>query len=279
LTSFHYKIQTDGMTVESLLRDQWQAGKKTVHLMRMAKSVTDLEEKPVDWKEPQQSGTTLVIDFPEAVSSYVSSENNPNSIVYEDEHFLAAVKPAGMATHPDGPGETGTFMNQVIAYVREQGGVYAEHVHRLDQGTAGIILVAKHPIAKTIFDRMIENNEITRTYEAEVDGDVKRPKGVIRLSIGRDRHHPTRRRVSLSGQSAVTHFKVLERKEASTIIEAELETGRTHQIRVHFAHIGHPVTGDTLYGGSETNNGQYRLVAKSVTFNHPFTGEAITIEQ
>lgn len=279
MTSFHHHIAEDGTTIEQLLREQWQAGKKTVHLMRMEKSVTDIHGEPLEWKSPLKAGTELIFTVPGARSTYVPSSTTELEILFEDAHILAVVKPAGIATHPDGPEQDGTFMNDVMAYIEKNGGDYAEHIHRLDKGTAGVLLVAKHPIAKALFDRMIEQNEMTRTYHAEVDGTFKRPKGTIRLPIGRDRHHPQRRRVSPTGQAAVTHFRVIERKPNTTVIEAELETGRTHQIRVHLAHLGHPVTGDTLYEGSKTADGHFRLTATAVSFLHPFTKKQITIEK
>ena len=277
MTSFHYKVVEDGTTIEQLLREQWQAGKKTVHLMRMEKSVTGTDKDPIDWRLPLQTGTELTFTVPGAHSTYLPSTSDDLQILFEDEHILAVSKPAGLATHPDGPDRDGTLMNEVMAYIKSNEGEYAEHIHRLDKGTSGVILIAKHPIAKTLFDRMIEKNEITRTYQAEVDGSLKRPKGTINLPIGRDRHHPMRRRVSMSGQSAVTHFRVIERKQNSTLVEAELETGRTHQIRVHLAHLGHPVMGDTLYDGSETSDGEFRLTATALSFIHPFTNERIKI--
>lgn len=279
MTEFHYKIPEDGLTIDHLLREQWQAGKKTVHLMRMAKSVTNLDGEPIDWRLPLDAGTELSFTFPDAISTYVPAEQGELTVLYEDGHILAVEKPAGIATHPDGPGEIGTMMNLVMRHVKQNGEEYAEHVHRLDKGTAGVLLIAKHPISKALFDRMIEQNEIGRKYIAETDGFLKRPKGSIKLPIGRDRHHPVKRRVSLSGQSAITHFRVIERREDSTIVEAELVTGRTHQIRVHLSHIGHPVKGDTLYEGSETEDGHYRLNAFSLSFIHPFTGEQTLIEQ
>ena len=193
------------------------------------------------------------------------------TILFEDEHLIAALKPAGMAIHPDEEDKGGTFMNAVMAHVSKSNGMYAEHIHRLDKGTEGVVLIAKHPIAKALFDRMIEERSITRMYHAEVDGRVKRMRGTLQYPIGRDRHHPTRRRVSPGGQDAITRFQVIGRNDETTLVEASLETGRTHQIRVHFAHIGHPVKGDTLYGGSETADGNYQFVAKKVSFIHPFT--------
>jgi len=276
---FHYKTQQDGLTVEQLLKEQWQGGKKTVHLMRMAKSVLDSTGTPIDdWRAPLPEGTKLVVTFPDATSTYMSDDKGELTVLFEDEHILAVVKPAGIVTHPDGPLDTGTLMNRVMAHVRNNGGDYAEHIHRLDKGTSGVILIAKHPIAKSLFDRMIESNNLTRKYVAEVDGYLKRPRGTIKLPIGRDRHHPAKRLVSMSGQAAVTHFKVIERKEDTTLVEAQLETGRTHQIRVHLSHLGNPVMGDTLYDGSETEDGHYRLTATALEFIHPFTEQQTTIE-
>lgn len=277
MTAFHYTIREDGQTVEHLLREQWQAGKKTVHLMRMAKSVTDINGEPIVWKMPLDAGTELTISFPDAQSTYAADEQEDLTIVFEDDHLLAVFKPAGVATHPDKPGQLGTLMNRVMAYIQTNGGTYAEHVHRLDKGTAGILLIAKHPIAKALLDRMFEQNLITRKYIAETDGLLKRPKGSIKLPIGKDRHNSAKRRVSLDGQSAVTHFRVIDRTLDSTLVEAELETGRTHQIRVHLAHIGHPVKGDILYDGSSTDDGQYRLTASELSFKHPITEEQMTI--
>lgn len=277
LTSFHYKIAEDDVTVESLLREVWQAGKKTVHLMRMAKSVTTMDGEPIDWRTPLPKGTELTFSVPEARSSYFPEEGELE-IRYEDEHLLAVYKEAGIATHPEAPGQGGTLMNKVMMHIEKNGGTYAEHIHRLDKGTAGVLLIAKHPVAKAMLDRMLERHEIRRTYKAEVEGILKRPKGTINLPLGKDRHHAAKRRVSLSGQSAITHFTVIERKTDSTIVEAELETGRTHQIRIHFAHLGHPIVGDTLYGGDETADGEYHLTAINLTFSHPFTHETIIVE-
>ncbi len=278
VTTFRYQVIQDDLTIEGILRNKWNAGKKTVHQMRMEKAVTDTAGQPVEWRSPMKAGTELVFHFKDAGSSYKPDENRTVSVLFEDEHIIAALKPAGIATHPDEHDEGGTFMNAIMAHVSKAGGAYAEHIHRLDKGTAGIVLVAKHPIAKAVFDRMIEERAITRIYHAEVDGRVKRMRGTLQYPIGRDRHHPTRRRVSPGGQDAVTRYRVIERDDEATLVEASLETGRTHQIRVHFSHIGHPVKGDTLYGGSETADGDYRLVAKKVSFIHPFTEEQTTIE-
>lgn len=278
MTSFHYQVIDDGVTVEQLLREDWKVGKKTVHLMRMAKSVTDVDGMPIEWKTPLKAGTTIQLEVPDARSTYLPNEQQTVKVLFEDEHIISVWKPAGIATHPSTDTDNDTLMNIVFAHIAKNGGTYAEHIHRLDKGTAGVLLIAKHPIAKAIFDRMIEENELTRVYEAELDGILRRPRGTINRPIGKDRHHPTRRRVSPTGQKATTHFKVLERKAQTTLVEARLETGRTHQIRVHFAHLGHPVTGDTLYEGNETEDGEFRLTATALSFIHPFTKKPMTIQ-
>ncbi|GKV67004.1 MULTISPECIES: RluA family pseudouridine synthase [unclassified Sporosarcina] len=278
MTSFHYTTIQPGETVEQLLREQWQGGKKTVHQMRMDKSVTDSEGLPVEWKEPLPEGTELTFSFSDAQSSYKPEPFDLLNIVWEDEHLLAVNKRAGVSVHPEHAPGTGTLMNEVMGYISSTGGTYAEHVHRLDQHTAGILLIAKHPIAKTMLDRMLEQNKIDRFYTAEVEGQLRKPRGTINMPIGKDRYHATRRRVSPSGQSAVTHFKVLERLANSTLVEAQLETGRTHQIRVHFSHMGHPVVGDQLYGSETIARGPYKLIASKVAFDHPITSEAVLLE-
>ena len=278
MTRFHYTTQQPGETVEKLLREQWQGGKKSVHQMRMDKSVTDSEGQPVEWKEPLPEGTELIFGFTDARSSYKPEPFDSLNILWEDEHVLAVFKPAGVSVHPEHLPGTGTLMNEVMGYIESTGGSYAEHIHRLDQHTSGVLLIAKNPLAKTMFDRMLEQNQIERYYTAELEGQLRKPRGTINMPIGKDRYHATRRRVSPSGQSAVTHFKVLERKPDTTLVEAQLETGRTHQIRVHFSHMGHPVVGDQLYGSETIARGPYKLIASKVVFTHPITTEMIAVE-
>ena len=139
-------------------------------------------------------------------------------------------------------------------------------------------MVAKHPVAKNILDRMLEQKQLVRDYEAVVKGKVHNKSGTIDFAIGRDRHHPTRRMVSPTGQSAVTHYKLLRHMEGKSLLQLSLETGRTHQIRTHLSHIGHPIIGDELYGGPPTQDGAYHLHAFRMSFIHPFTDEKIVVE-
>lgn len=275
---FQYEIVQEGLTVEELLREKWRLGKKIVHELRMAKAVTLPEGTPVLWKDPLKAGTLLNFSFEVPASNYTPTEECELTIQYEDEHCLIVSKPKGMATHPNDEWDADTCMNHVKAHIHENGGHYAEHVHRLDLGTKGLLLVAKHQIAKSIFDRMIEEKSIIRTYEAEVQGNIRQDSGTINEAIGKDRHHATRRVVSPTGQHAITHFEVVKRFKGTCLVHLVLETGRTHQIRVHMAHIGHPIVGDTMYNARQTASGDYELHAIQLEFDHPFLNKRIVVK-
>jgi len=275
---FHYKINEDNLTIEELLRSHWRLGKKLVHELRMTKAITTVNGEPVQWKAPLQAGTIMKFTFPIPTSNYQPTPVCAIDIIYEDDHCLIVSKPKGMSTHPNDARDTHTCMNHVMAHIKKQGGVYAEHVHRLDRGTQGLLLVAKHPLAKSIFDRMIEEKSIIRTYAAEVQGNLQASTGTITEPIGKDRHHATRRVVSKTGQRAVTHYEVVARYKSSCIVHLILETGRTHQIRVHLAYIGHPIIGDTMYGARETASGDYELHAIQLEFEHPFLNKQIVVK-
>lgn len=200
-------------------------------------------------------------------------------VLYEDDHVLVINKPAGMIVHPDRPGGGGTLAN-AVAYHYLLHGIAAKprHIHRLDRDTTGAVLYAKHPWAHAVLDAELRERRVRREYVALVAGRLRKKRGTLRFPIARDRQDRQRRRVSPAGQPAVTHYEVLETFRDATLVRAWLETGRTHQIRVHFAHIGHPLVGDALYGGPSAAIGRQALHAWRITFPHPLTGVWETVE-
>lgn len=266
-----------GKTIEELFKQIWEAPKKLTHQFRMEKKVK-INHAPANWTVPLVKGDRLLIHFfenseDEIVPSYMNVD-----ILYEDDHLLVINKPAGIDTHPNEPHHVNSLLNGVAHYLQSKGQpTWVRHIHRLDRDTTGAILFAKHPLAGSVLDRMLEQRQIKRTYLAFVHGLLKRKKGTVHEPIGRDRHHATRRRVSPSGQDAITHFELIDlyQKENKSLVKCWLDTGRTHQIRVHLSHIGYPLVGDILYGGKLVAPRQ-ALHAAKLEFIHPLTNELIS---
>ncbi|MBS4198484.1 RluA family pseudouridine synthase [Bacillus sp. FJAT-49732] len=268
--------QWKGRNIEDLLRNQWRVPKKLIHNLRMDKAIT-LNGKITNWNITLNDGDELFISLREegeGIAPYPYSLD----ILYEDDFLIVVNKPADMATHPN-DSETNTLANAVSYHLQN---VYdaqnPRHVHRLDKNTSGAILFAKNIFSQVVLDRMLTDREIKRTYWALADGIIRSKNGKITEPIGRDRHHPTRRRVSKTGQHAITHYKVINTfpKDKLSLIECSLETGRTHQIRVHLSFIGHPLAGDELYGGSSKFTRQ-ALHARKLEFIHPFLQKKVQV--
>ncbi|WP_172195154.1 RluA family pseudouridine synthase [Saccharibacillus qingshengii] len=200
--------------------------------------------------------------------------------LYEDDFCLVVHKPAGMPVHPDGGAQRLTLANAVAAHYQMHGEACAvHHVHRLDEHTSGPVLYAKGELARQALDEQMRGKEIGRVYLAIVQGRVAPSLRVIDAPIGRDRHHNSRRRISPGGQDALTRVEGVETLAGgrASLVRLVLETGRTHQIRVHMAHAGHPLIGDTLYGGPADRLNRQALHGEKLGFRHPFGGEQIEI--
>lgn len=204
-------------------------------------------------------------------------------IIYEDNDVVVANKPAGILVHPAGRTESGTLANYLAGYFQQKKQmVTIRPVHRLDRDTTGCVLFAKSGRVQTILERMLAEGRIHRSYEAVIVGDAdglaaKFPDGAIDAPIAKDVFKPNRRVVSAEGQRAVTHFQVLKRGQEMSLLSLWLETGRTHQIRVHLADSGYPVLGDRMYGRRAKSLNRQALHAAALEFVHPITGESLKL--
>ncbi|MBS4177555.1 RluA family pseudouridine synthase [Lederbergia citrea] len=267
-----------GTAVQDLFRSVWQAPKKLVHELRMDKAV-EVNGKTVNWTDCLVPDDILTISLPIDKMMRDHPAPLPFEVLFEDDHLLIVNKPAGMATHPNEQADIDTLVNAVAFYLQKHGDIRkVRHVHRLDKDTTGAVLFAKHALSHAVLDKMLLERKINRTYWALAEGIIPYKEKTINKPIGRDRHHPTRRRVSKSGQSAISHFRVIKNfpMEQLTLIECKLETGRTHQIRVHLSDSGHPLAGDILYGGNPIFP-RLALHARELSFRHPFTLEEINV--
>ncbi len=211
----------------------------------------------------------------------VEPEDIPLDIVYEDEDLLVINKSSGMVVHPAPGHYTGTLVNALLYKFNITGGEKTRPgiVHRLDKDTSGLMLVAKNEWTHDHLSQMIAKKEVERHYLAIVSGLIKHDTGTIDAPIGRD--IKDRQKMAVTDQNAkeaVTHFKVLERFNNNTLIECILETGRTHQIRVHMAYIGYPIVNDPIYGRGKTTDFGQMLHSKSIKFIHPRTGKELYFE-
>jgi len=232
-----------------------------------------------------KKGDEIKLSLPEPRELEVLPQEIPFQVVYEDQDLMVVNKPQGMVVHPAAGNYEGTLVNALLYYCRDLSGINGVLrpgiVHRIDKDTSGLLLVAKNDFAHQELARQIKEHALTRIYRAVVHGSIPEPAGVIDAPIGR---HPVHRKkmavVLKNSKRAVTHYRVLERFTGFTYIEARLETGRTHQIRVHMSYLGYPVAGDPLYGPQKNRldlKGQ-ALHAAVLGFVHPRTGDYLEFE-
>ena len=217
----------------------------------------------------------LTVNFPlESPSEGLLGEQIPLTILYEDEYLLVVNKPAGMNTIPSREHPVGSLANALIGYYQHCGLQATTHiVTRLDRDTSGIVLVAKHRHVHHLFSMMQRSGHVKRTYAAIAEGTLPLDNGTIRAPIGRKEGSIIEREVREDGQYACTHYQVLEKHPAFTFLELKLETGRTHQIRVHMSYLKHPLLGDDLYGGDLSLIDRQALHCKRIKFMHPYLKE------
>ncbi|MEC2077093.1 RluA family pseudouridine synthase [Metabacillus fastidiosus] len=225
-----------------------------------------------------KDGEILTVIFPEEKrSDGLKRQKLEFQIVHEDDHCLVINKPPFLPSIPSREHQTGTLANGLADYYEENDIPSTVHiVNRLDKDTSGIMLVAKHRFAHSLFSAEQKEKRIERTYTAIVHGVIENDTGIINEPIGRKADSIIEREVRSDGQTAVTHYRVLQRFDDKTLLSLKLETGRTHQIRVHLSSIGHPLCGDTLYGGMRTEINRQALHSEHICFWHPFLEKEVS---
>ena len=223
--------------------------------------------------------------MPEAKKTNLEAENIPIDIIYEDSDIIVVNKPKGLVVHPANGNPDGTLVNAIMAICKDSlsgigGEIRPGIVHRLDKDTSGILIVAKNDKAHINLSNQIKNREVKKIYIALVRGVVSENEATIDMPIGRSTKDRKKMAVRKEGKTAITHFKVLKRFPKYTLLEIKIDTGRTHQIRVHMAEIGHPVVGDLVYSNGKNEFGVegQMLHAKSLDFVHPITGKKMHLE-
>lgn len=285
--SFRIEAGEQSVRLDRYLSDQLAELSRSYIQKLMEEGQVQLNGRPGKASVKVKAGDTVLVTLPEAVEPEILPEDIPLEILYEDADVILVNKPKNMVVHPAAGHYTGTLVNGLMYHCREDlsginGVLRPGIVHRIDKDTTGVLIACKNDHAHNAIAAQLKEHSITRRYRAIVHGNIKEEEGTVDAPLGR--HLADRKKQAVQrdgeGRRAVTHYRVLERFRDYTYIECELETGRTHQIRVHMAYIGHPLLGDEVYGSGREPfhlEGQ-TLHAMVLGFVHPTTGEYMEFE-
>ncbi|HEY4601930.1 MAG TPA: RluA family pseudouridine synthase [Cerasibacillus sp.] len=266
-----------GMTIGMYLKAEKQFSRRILKAVKFDGGKIRLNDEEQTVRAIIKEGDRLSISLPIEKSDTLQPTRMPLDIVYEDEAIIVINKQAGVASIPSMNHPKSSIVNGVLAYYKEKGLPYTVHVvTRLDVDTSGLLLIAKHRYIHSLLAKMQQTGHIVRRYTAIVEGTLNEKKGTINQPIGRKEGSIIERMVRSDGQHAVTHYEVVREREGYSIINIEIETGRTHQIRVHMSYLGYPLLGDDLYGGRFRE--RHALHCSELSFLHPITNKYLVFQ-
>jgi 23S rRNA pseudouridine1911/1915/1917 synthase len=280
--SFEIQLDQEGERLDKFLHGIYPDFSRSFFQRLIKSGQVLVNDKAIKASYAVRPDDLVSIEIPDAVPTTIEPEDIPLDILYEDDDVLVVNKPKGMVVHPSAGHFSGTLVNAILFHCKDSlsginGEIRPGIVHRIDMDTTGSLIVCKNDESHVNIAEQIRNHTANRIYVGIVCGNIKEDEGTVEGAIGR---HPTQRKKMAinekNGKPAITHYKVIERFGNYTYVRFKLETGRTHQIRVHMASIGHPLLGDVLYSGSDSKfknlQGQ-TLHAQTIGFVHPGTGE------
>lgn len=274
------RIKKGGVRLDKALADETELSRTLANeQIKLGQVLVNHQVKKAKYNV--QEGDVISYQLPEIAEVDYVAEAIALDIVYEDADVAVVNKPQGMVVHPSAGHSSGTLVNALLYHMKDLSGINGIArpgiVHRLDKDTSGLLMIAKNDKAHLSLAEELKAKKSLRKYLAIVHGNLSNDRGVIDAPVGRSAKERKKQAVTAKGKQAVTRFQVLERFGEYTLVELTLETGRTHQIRVHMGYIGHPVAGDEVYGPRKTlaGHGQF-LHAQTLGFTHPRTGELVT---
>lgn len=276
----YIEVEEKDVRIDQYLSERLELSRSKIQKLIKEEKVL-VNEKKIKANYLLRKGDSIFVDDSLSYEITVDAENIPLDIVYEDEYLLIINKASGMVVHPAPGHYTGTLVNALLYYLQKESTMNLRPgiVHRLDKDTSGVMVVAKDEKTHELLSEMIKNKQVERKYLAIVDGVIPNERGTIDVPIGRDSNNRQKMAATdVNSKAAITHFKVLKRFSKNTLIECLLDTGRTHQIRVHMAYIGYPVHNDPLYNKKSATPFGQMLHSKSIRFVHPITQKEISFE-
>lgn len=275
------RITADGRRLDVLLAEQSGLTRSRIAALMTEGHVTADGQPITKAGYKAKAGQKIVLTIPAPKPAIPQAQNIPLTILDEDTDLAVVIKPSGMVVHPAAGNEDGTLVNALLHHLDSLGGIGGELrpgiVHRLDKDTSGLLLVAKNDTAQLELSRQLAAREMEKHYRALVEGNLREDAGRIEAPIARSKKDRKKMAVDEDGREAITEWTVLSRCKGATLLDVHILTGRTHQIRVHMKHIGHPVCGDPIYGNSRgVKVPRLMLHAYTLSFTHPTTGERLT---